>query len=551
MIDNRVEVRYNFYTYFLDLLGGNPVMHKKILGTSALTVLFTLLLLCCCILWAGARTRMPAAPARTEDMSEEPSSESSTEPSTEPTTEPETEPVTEPECKTTGEHTPGVWTYGGDGTHASVCTLCGEPITEACVYASPAVYTPAGNGTHEKACTVCGGKVNEKCVYGDPATAPPTQTEPGTRTQTCTVCGDRIVTETAAPEGTRKESAMMGDVDGSGKVETDDARAILRAAITLFPIDAKRIPFADLDENGKITPADARLALRIAVSLDPVRRHQIVSSLTTAPTCTAAGSLTWKCAYCNLSETLTVPADGHRWTNATAKQARRCTVCGKLITGWQLFDGKPIYYNADGSVTAGRSLLYTEYNGKKAYWYLNNGVPDPSYRGTITCNGEDWIITGGTAYQVKTASDRTLFLAFGEVAKATTPDMTMAEKLRACFVYCKTHYTERRPRTPHYLGIDWPIIYANDMFAGSGGNCCSYAAAFAFMAKAIGYENVYACNSGGHGWAEINGNVFDPEWSKKDGLTAVTYYDLSYYAHTDVRYREAISAMEPWMHVKI
>ena len=95
------------------------------------------------------------------------------------------------------------------------------------------------------------------------------------------------------------------------------------------------------------------------------------------------------------------------------------------------------------------------------------------------------------------------------------------------------------------------MIYANDMFAGPGGNCCSYAAAFAFMAKAIGYENVYACNSGGHGWAEVDGRVYDPEWSKRDGLTAVTYYGLSYDQKCDVAYKKAISSNQPWMHVKI
>ncbi len=549
-------------------------MDKKSLGTSALAALFALLLLCSCVLWAGARTRMPAISVAVEGGSAEPSDEPSEEPSDEPTTE--------PECKTTGAHTPGAWTDNGNGTHSAVCTVCGEPlsepcnygepaaytpagngthektctvcggkVTEKCVYGEPAVYTPAGNGTHEKACTVCGDKVTEACVYGEPVSAPPTQTDPGTRTRTCTVCGYKEITETSAPEGTREKSALMGDMDKNGKVETDDARAVLRASISLAPVKTKTAAYADLNEDGKITPADARLALRIAVGLDTNRRHQIKYEITATPTCTEPGEVKWTCAYCGFGETLTVPANGHSWKGPTAKSARSCSVCGLMLTGWQTYNGKPIYYNADGTVTAGRSLLYTTYQGKKAYWYLNNGVPDLTYRGTITCNGADWIITGGSAYQVKTASDRTLFRAFGEVAKATTPDMTMAEKLRACFVYCKTHYTERRPRTPHYLGIDWPIIYANDMFAGSGGNCCSYAAAFAFMAKAIGYENVYACNSGGHGWAEINGNVFDPEWSKKDGLYAVTYYNLSYDARTDVRYKEAISAREPWMHVKI
>ena len=345
-------------------------MDKKSLGTSALAALFALLLLCCCVLWAGARTPMPAAPAAMEGGSEEPSAESTDEPSDEPSTdepstEPETEPTTEPACKTTGEHTPGAWTCNGSGAHTSVCTVCGEPLSEPCDYGDPVVYTPAGDGTHEKTCAVCGGKVSEDCAFGGAVTTKPTQTAPGTRTRTCARCGYQEIAETAAPEGTRKESAPMGDVDGSGNVDTDDARAILRAAITLTPIAPKKAPFADLDENGRITPEDARLALRIAVSLDPQRRHQIISGRVTAPTCTAEGSMTGNCAYCDFNEKLTLPADGHRWTGPTATQARRCSVCGKMLTGWQTLNGKSVYYNADGSVTAGRSLLYTEYRGKK------------------------------------------------------------------------------------------------------------------------------------------------------------------------------------------
>jgi hypothetical protein len=514
-----------------------------------------LFLLCAALIFTGAAFSAAAEtdpPREDPPVSDETPSGTVTDPEEPSSTNenPSSEPE-EPACKTTGEHTPGAWTFDGKGSHTAVCEACGETLTEACKYPSPAVYTPDGGGKHFQTCAVCGGKKTEACVYGAAVTAKPTQDKPGTSTKTCTLCGWAKVTETAAPESTREKSKLMGDGDGSGKVETDDARAILRAAISLTAIKTKLAAYADLTEDGRITTADARMALRIAIETEAPRRHQIQYEIKKTPTCTDTGEVTWKCAYCDFGETLTVPENGHKWKAATATAARRCTVCGVTFTGWQKLDGHDIYYNADGTVTKGRSLLNTTYNGKKAWWYLNNGVPDPTYRGTITAEGKDWIITAGTAYQVKTEADRTLYRAFGEVAKATTPEMTKAEKLRACFLYCKKHYPEIRPRTPHYLGVDWPIIYANDMFVGRGGNCCSYAAAFAFMAKAIGYENVYCCNSGGHGWAEINGNVFDPEWSKRNGLNAVTYYDLSYNTRTDVRYKEAISAMLPWMHVKI
>ncbi|MCR5042157.1 MAG: dockerin type I repeat-containing protein, partial [Clostridia bacterium] len=178
----------------------------------------------------------------------------------------------EPACRITGVHVPGEWICGGDGTHSTVCALCGEPISQPCDYGSPAVFTPAGDGTHEKTCVVCGGKVSEPCVYGDPVTSLPTQTEPGMVRRACEVCGFEEVIETAAPEGTREASSLMGDVDQSGVVDTADARAVLRAAIAYSPLTAECVTRADLDEDGSVTASDARITLRISIGLDPERR---------------------------------------------------------------------------------------------------------------------------------------------------------------------------------------------------------------------------------------------------------------------------------------
>lgn len=420
-----------------------------------------------------------------------------------------------------------------------------------CAVHTPGTWTPDGRGGHTSVCTVCGEKLQEACAYGAEKTAAPTETLPGTSSRVCGVCGYTLTQTTSPAEKDRTESRIMGDVDFNGKADSADARAILRASVRLAPIADAALPYADINLDGTISAADARLVLRTDVGLEEVRRHQINASTEKQPTCTAVGKLTWKCVYCGEEKALAIPAKGHDWSDATPTRAPQCRTCGVKTTGWYYLDGKRYYYNPDGGVTAGGSLVNVELGGTKAYWYLNNGAQDTAYRGQLTYGGADWIVTNGTAEKVVTKYQRTLFRAYGEVAKATTPDMTPAEKLRACFVYCKTHYTERRPRTPHYTGVDWPLVYANDMFAGRGGNCFSYAAAYAFMAKAIGYENVYCCNSGGHGWAEINGNVYDAEWSKRDGLNAVTYFDLSYDKKTDVAYKSAISANLDWMHVKV
>ena len=142
-----------------------------------------------------------------------------------------------------------------------------------------------------------------------------------------------------------------------------------------------------------------------------------------------------------------------------------------------------------------------------------------------------------------------MFRAAKEVAKATNTSMTKKQKLKACFDYAKSAYSERNPRIPHYKGMDWPLIYADDMFIRGYGNCFSYAAAFAFMAKAIGYTDVRCCHSGGHGWAEIDGRIYDPEWSRHH--SNYTYFGLDYDEISNPNYKRAMAPGYAWMKIKI
>ena len=103
------------------------------------------------------------------------------------------------------------------------------------------------------------------------------------------------------------------------------------------------------------------------------------------------------------------------------------------------------------------------------------------------------------------------------------------QRLRASFDYVKkqyTYYCWREFRNTQ----DWEKDFAEDMFfRGGRGDCVSYAAAFAYLANAVGMKKVYVICSGGHGWAEIGGKVYDPDCalvSSVDSYFAMSY-DLS------------------------
>lgn len=95
------------------------------------------------------------------------------------------------------------------------------------------------------------------------------------------------------------------------------------------------------------------------------------------------------------------------------------------------------------------------------------------------------------------------------VEQVTTPNMSQSQKLRKCFEYVVSKpYITRRFPFQNYKG--WEVDYANDIFLLGGGTCFSDGSAFAFLAHALGYSEVYSCSSLAHGWTLINGRVYDP-----------------------------------------
>ena len=236
--------------------------------------------------------------------------------------------------------------------------------------------------------------------------------------------------------------------------------------------------------------------------------------------------------------------------------------------GYVTINGKMYYYNANGELQrdglVGSSkegwryadkdgvvqLNYTGLASNSAgTWYVTNGLLDRTLRTAVTIGGRDYNIINGKALEVKTEKDETLFNALKIMTKVTKTTMSKSEKLRACWNHLTSDYGENNPRIPDYYGEGWVEMYANDIFVGGTGNCFSYGAAFAYLAKACGYSRCYACNSGGHGWAEVEGLIYDPEWSMHN--SGYTYYGMSYDEPCDVAYGSAISAGEWWMHVAV
>lgn len=178
--------------------------------------------------------------------------------------------------------------------------------------------------------------------------------------------------------------------------------------------------------------------------------------------------------------------------------------------------------------------------GEQHYYVGGDGTVDHGYCDGVTVGEDRWIVIEGTAYPVVTESDEVLFAAAQAVAKCTDSSMKREDKLRPAFDYIKENYLEgvrHNPPIP-YTEPDWPVTYASDILINGKGDCYSFGAAFAYMGRAMGFEESYAVNSGGHGWAEIENRTYDPEWSMHSNK--YSYFGMRYDEECDVPYAFAI-----------
>ncbi len=211
---------------------------------------------------------------------------------------------------------------------------------------------------------------------------------------------------------------------------------------------------------------------------------------------------------------------------------------GRMMTGWQKIGGRWYHFAAGGAMDTGWRKI-----GSDWYYFKDSGVMADDE--CVTVSGKRYAFAAGGAWRGE--QNATFFAAYDYAQQFIKPGMTKAQKLRACFdglSGCK----EKNPWIPHYKGYDWPQKYADYFFANDAGNCFGFAAAFGYLAKAVGYENVYCCNSGGHGWVEIDGLVYDAEWTRH---ASGNYFGRSLSETGGPKYKTAITRTDSWQYVKL
>ncbi len=184
---------------------------------------------------------------------------------------------------------------------------------------------------------------------------------------------------------------------------------------------------------------------------------------------------------------------------------------GKKAKGLWKINDRFFFFDRKGIQRSGWQKYNEDYyffriaNGKKGYMLKSERI-----------NGITLAKDGKAVLSKESRAKLNILIKANEIVnQAAKPAMEKYEKLRKSFEYLVSHYKYRGELT-FYKTEHWEQDYALSMFTEGHGNCYAYGAAFAFLANAVGCKECYAVSSGGHGWAEVDGKVYDPSWSLTD-----------------------------------
>ncbi len=192
---------------------------------------------------------------------------------------------------------------------------------------------------------------------------------------------------------------------------------------------------------------------------------------------------------------------------------------GRIATGLVKIKNKIYYFDTKGFQHTGWQMI-----GKNYYFFTVDRAGKGSLVTDKTVNGVRLDKSGKAVLTQDSKEKLKLMVHASKVVETITNwSMTSMERLRKCFDYTKKYrYHNWRSFTKVK---NWDRLFAGDMFYYGRGNCYSYAAAFAYLANAVGFS-ASVVSSGGHGWAEIGDRVFDPDWALVSKVDS--YFNMPY-----------------------
>ena len=240
------------------------------------------------------------------------------------------------------------------------------------------------------------------------------------------------------------------------------------------------------------------------------------------------------CALLIISPVMTETASA-----ATVEKTKGTSV-SKVSNGWVTTSGGKTKYRKNGKFVKGCQKI-----GRNYYFFDANGImqkKNTTFKGVLYYindkgqvqgrkHGSQYFSPDGRRLNRDKSNDMRAYQNARRIVNGiTNAHMSKAQKLKVCFNWMQNNgYGGWRRLSDG--GRSWYAVNANDLFEGRRGDCISYACAFAYLAKVIGYKNINICSRGTrndsyHTWTEINGRVYDSYFGKRRGVSR--YYGIPY-----------------------
>lgn len=209
-----------------------------------------------------------------------------------------------------------------------------------------------------------------------------------------------------------------------------------------------------------------------------------------------------------------------QWVTTSGGKTYYYDANGKKLTGMRKIGKKYYYFDPKGVQRSGWQKYKTD------YYYFQIGIKTKGCRvSSKTINGVKLTSSGKAKLTSYSKRKLALMVKANKTLQSITNDkMSKSQKLRKAFDYTKSHLRSYN-RGGFQRSDTWDMFYAEIAFRTGRADCYSYGAYFAYLANAAGYK-ASAVSSGGHGWAEVNGRVYDPNWSKYSSVDS--YFGMSY-----------------------
>lgn len=201
-----------------------------------------------------------------------------------------------------------------------------------------------------------------------------------------------------------------------------------------------------------------------------------------------------------------------------------CVRRGKKLKGLKKDGGKTYYFDSMGRQRTG----WRKVNNRYCYFTIKNGAEGCLVKGK-TVNGIKIDKTGTAQVTASTRTKLSLLIRYQQLADSLVkPAADEEKKLIRVFLYARK---SRRGETPEpgYSGR-WDEKMAASFLNLGYGDCLGKAAAFAYLANALGYKKVTLIRNG-HAFVTFGRRIYEVSLAvPKAGMSELAYFGRKYKA---------------------